>query len=164
MSALFIILVSLGMTSFSEKVLISNRCIGRGDVSTPSFGSHPNPISTRGAGYAHPILVSTPGFESHRRWGNRLCPLHYPQVFRRSYGPAITDSEVVVKRNFILLSFFCCFCSSPLLAEVIMFRLEHQSQIMRHINCHIECFELMRMSGLGLFKVAEVEGGLWIKK
>ena len=23
---------------------------GRGDVSTPSFGSHPNPISTRGGG------------------------------------------------------------------------------------------------------------------
>ena len=40
---------------------------GRGDVSTPSFGSHPNPISTRGADYAHPIIVSTPSFESHRR-------------------------------------------------------------------------------------------------
>ena len=40
---------------------------GRGDVSTPSFGSHLNPISTRGADYAHPILVSTPSFESHRR-------------------------------------------------------------------------------------------------
>ena len=109
----------------------------------PDFGKSVNSISTR---------------------GNRLCPPHYPRIFRPSYGPAITDSEVVVKRNFILLSFFCCFCSSPLLAEVIMFRLEHQSQIMRRINCHIECFELMRMSGLGLFKVAEVEGGLWIKK
>ena len=28
---------------------------GRGDMSTPSFGSHLNPISTRGADYAHPI-------------------------------------------------------------------------------------------------------------
>ena len=28
---------------------------GRGDVSTPNFGSHLNPISTRGANYAHPI-------------------------------------------------------------------------------------------------------------
>ena len=28
---------------------------GRGDVSTPSFGSLLNPISTRGADYAHPI-------------------------------------------------------------------------------------------------------------
>ena len=27
---------------------------GRGDVSIPSFGSHLNPISTRGADYAHP--------------------------------------------------------------------------------------------------------------
>ena len=78
---------------------------------------------------AQTILVSTPGFESHRRWGNRLCPLHYPQVFRRSYGPAITDSEVVVRRNFILLSFFCCFCCSPLVAEVILFRSEHQNFI-----------------------------------
>ena len=40
---------------------------GCGDVSTPSFGSHLNPISTRGADYAHSILVSTPSFESHRR-------------------------------------------------------------------------------------------------
>ena len=40
---------------------------GRGDVSTPSFGSHLNPILTRGADYALPILVSTPSFESHRR-------------------------------------------------------------------------------------------------
>ena len=43
---------------------------GRGDVSTPSFGSHPNPISTRGAGYAHPILQYTgvnAKFEIHRR-------------------------------------------------------------------------------------------------
>ena len=30
---------------------------GRGDVSTPSFGSHLNPISTREADYAHPIYV-----------------------------------------------------------------------------------------------------------
>ena len=28
---------------------------GRGDMSTPSFGSHINPISTRGADYAHSI-------------------------------------------------------------------------------------------------------------
>ena len=40
---------------------------GRGDVSTPSFGSHLNPISTRGADYAHSILMSPPSFESHRR-------------------------------------------------------------------------------------------------
>ena len=39
---------------------------GCGDMSTPSFGSHLNPISTRGADYAQPILVSTPSFESHR--------------------------------------------------------------------------------------------------
>ena len=36
-------------------------------MSTPSFGSYTNPISTRGADYANPILVSTPSFESHRR-------------------------------------------------------------------------------------------------
>ena len=39
---------------------------GHGGVSTPSFGSHLNPISTMGSDYAHPILVSTPSFESHR--------------------------------------------------------------------------------------------------
>ena len=43
---------------------------GRGDMSTPCFGSHLNPISTRGEDYAHPILVSTSSFESHRR----ACP------------------------------------------------------------------------------------------
>ena len=37
-----------------------------GDVSWPSFGSHPNPVPTRGADYAHPRLASTPNFESHR--------------------------------------------------------------------------------------------------
>ena len=36
-------------------------------VSTPSFGSHLNPIPTRGgADYAHHILKSPPSFESHR--------------------------------------------------------------------------------------------------
>ena len=43
---------------------------GRGDMSAPIFGSYPNPISTRGRGgadYAHPILMFTPSFESHRR-------------------------------------------------------------------------------------------------
>ena len=41
---------------------------GRGEVSTPSFGCQLNPISTRGgADYAHPILVFTQSFESHRR-------------------------------------------------------------------------------------------------
>ena len=40
---------------------------GCGDVSTPSFVSHLNTISTKGADYAHPILVSTLSFESHRR-------------------------------------------------------------------------------------------------
>ena len=39
---------------------------GRGDVSTTSFGSYLNSILTRGADYPHPILVSTPSFESHR--------------------------------------------------------------------------------------------------
>ena len=29
---------------------------GRGDMSTPSFGSNLNPISTKGADYAHPIF------------------------------------------------------------------------------------------------------------
>jgi len=43
---------------------------GRGDVSTPSFGSPLTPISTMGGGggdYAYPILMSPPSFESHRR-------------------------------------------------------------------------------------------------
>ena len=40
---------------------------GRGDMSTPSFVADLKPISTRGADYAHPILVSSQNFESHRR-------------------------------------------------------------------------------------------------
>ena len=41
---------------------------GRGDMSTLSFGSHLS--QPEGADYAHPILVSTPSSESHRRaWG-----------------------------------------------------------------------------------------------
>ena len=44
---------------------------GLGDMSMPSFGIYLNPISTRGgADYAHPILMSTPSFESHRRTWN----------------------------------------------------------------------------------------------
>ena len=46
---------------------IFRRACGHGDMSTPSFDSHINPISTRGADYAHPILVFTPCFESQRR-------------------------------------------------------------------------------------------------
>ena len=38
---------------------------GRGDVSTPSFGSHLNPISTRGADYAHQVLKATGAPDSH---------------------------------------------------------------------------------------------------
>jgi hypothetical protein len=47
---------------------------GHGDISTSSFGSHLNPISTRGADYVHPILVSTPSFERHRRTCRELRP------------------------------------------------------------------------------------------
>ena len=43
-----------------------------GRVRTPVFGQTVNPISTMGADYAHPILVSTPSFESHRR----ACMVH----------------------------------------------------------------------------------------
>jgi hypothetical protein len=32
---------------------------GRGDVSTPSFDSHVNPILTGGADYAHQVLKAT---------------------------------------------------------------------------------------------------------
>ena len=45
---------------------------GRGDVSTPSFGSHLNPIPTRGAYFAHRILVSPPSYESYRRACSQL--------------------------------------------------------------------------------------------
>ena len=38
-----------------------------GASAPPMFGRKVNPISTRGAVYAHPILVFTPSFESHRR-------------------------------------------------------------------------------------------------
>ena len=50
---------------------------GRGDVSTPSFDSHLNPIPTRGADYAHHILMSTPSFESHRHACSELAYLIY---------------------------------------------------------------------------------------
>jgi hypothetical protein len=36
-------------------------------LSIPSFGSHLNPILTRGADYAHHKLMSQPSFESQRR-------------------------------------------------------------------------------------------------
>ena len=49
---------------------------GRGDKSTPSFGIYLNPISTRGADYAHPILMSTPSFESHRRACTWMVTIH----------------------------------------------------------------------------------------
>ena len=50
---------------------------GRGDMSTSSFGIYLNPISTRGAAYAHPILMSTQSFESHRRaWILTKNPKH----------------------------------------------------------------------------------------
>ena len=67
------------MRDFNKKVVMYVHIItatqarlwacGFGDVSTLSFGSHLNPILTRGGGanYAHRILVSTPSFESHRR-------------------------------------------------------------------------------------------------
>ena len=59
---------------------------GRGDVSTPSFGGHLNPISTRGADYAHPIywcphqlLKATGALEkegiSYVFWGSWPPPL-----------------------------------------------------------------------------------------
>ena len=55
------------------------------DMSTPSFYSHHNPISTRGrADYVHPILVSTLSFESHRRACFLLkgvCFFFYETVF-----------------------------------------------------------------------------------
>ena len=68
---------------------------GRGDVSTPSFGSHLNPISTRGADYAHSTLVSTQSFESHRCACSVSAPATVPlfniclwlQLYLRWYAP-----------------------------------------------------------------------------
>ena len=55
------------MRDFNKKVVMYVHIItatqarlwacGCGDVSTPSFGSHLNPISTRGADYAHPSYI-----------------------------------------------------------------------------------------------------------
>ena len=87
------------------------------DVSTPSFGSHLNPIWTRGADYAHPVLVFTPSFESHRRawcvggnsnrlflsvpfFGNFTTYLHkvvfHPWILRIYYrlAPAVSNSQL----------------------------------------------------------------------
>ena len=51
-------------------------------MSTPSFGSHLNPILTRGGRLCPPyILVSTPSFESHRR----ACP-----TFCKDWNPGCT--------------------------------------------------------------------------
>ena len=58
------------LIAIPESLHVSQECLwacGRGDVSTPSFGSYLNPISTRRADYAHLILVSTPSLKSHRR-------------------------------------------------------------------------------------------------
>ena len=57
---------------------------GRGDVSTPSFGRHLNPILTRGADYAHHILMSRPSFESHRR----ACPTQHSEIVTSYSGPS----------------------------------------------------------------------------
>ena len=43
---------------------------GHGDWFPPSFGSPLNPFSTKRADYAHPVLMSPPSFESHRRAWN----------------------------------------------------------------------------------------------
>ena len=64
-------------------------------VSTPSFGSHLNPISTRGADYAHSTMVSTQSFESHRCACSVSAPATVPlfniclwlQLYLRWYAP-----------------------------------------------------------------------------
>jgi hypothetical protein len=44
------------------------RACGHGDMSTPSFGCHLNPIPTKEKDFANHILMSPPSFESrHRR-------------------------------------------------------------------------------------------------
>ena len=44
-----------------------------GALAHPEFGSSVNPITTRGADYAHYITASPPGFENQRQ----LCYCHF---------------------------------------------------------------------------------------
>ena len=55
---------------------------GQGDVSTPSFGSHPNPISTRGGGQIMPTLY----------W----CP---HQVLKATGAPDTSKVEITTGQN-----------------------------------------------------------------
>ena len=52
-------------------LLWSRFACGHGDWSCHVFCSHINPIYTRGADYAHPILMSPPSFESQGAPANR---------------------------------------------------------------------------------------------
>ena len=64
--------------SYRGLVLIYRRACEHVHVSTPSFGSHLNPIPNRGGtDYAHHILMAPPSFESHRRTCIYLCVLHH---------------------------------------------------------------------------------------
>ena len=96
-----IIILAKFQTSFEYDDTIRRAC-GRGDVSTPSFGNHLNPILTRGADYAHPILVSTPSFESHRR----ACSVTKIRTFYKTNFNRLV--EMVVQKVEIIVALTIC--------------------------------------------------------